>query len=241
MVRFYLDWRAAASPLLFPPFQRDHLSDDAVDDMAQYIIQQGKAFYDDILAHPEKHKAIDENAGSAYGSVISSMFSDRFHEEIGLIVARMEAALHGQQRIAEPGPPHAKGPPQPAGMGLSPKFWPIIAAAAGDKAKLAAEMQKLGKGGMLRFYLDWRAAARPLHVPPFQRDGLSDDAVDDIAQYIIQQGKAFYEDILAHPEKHKAIDENAGSAYGTVITDIFYERFHEEIGPIVGRMEAALD
>jgi hypothetical protein len=122
------------------------------------------------------------------------------------------------------------------GTDVAPTFWPIIAAAAGDKTKLAAELQKLDKGGMVRFYMDWRAAAEPLHGRRFQRDGLSDDAVDDIAQYVIQQGKAFYGDIVAHPKKHKAIDENAGSPYGSVIDRVFYDRFHEEIGLIAARV-----
>jgi hypothetical protein len=55
---------------------------DSQEELAWYVIAQGKAFYDDVLAHPDKFPEEQGPAGRGFRGMIANVYRERFGEEV---------------------------------------------------------------------------------------------------------------------------------------------------------------
>ncbi len=115
---------------------------------------------------------------------------------------------------------------------VSEWFWSIVEQARGNRARLDALMQQMSREEIIRFGQEFENASMELLGPPFIRymSVPSEDGMRDIAERVISQGKEFYHEVLAHPERIPAsmegVDEFLSSLSG-VADDVLWERFRE--------------
>ena len=110
-------------------------------------------------------------------------------------------------------------------------FWSIIAAAQGDRDRLRTELMKLGKEEVRGFQEEFLDLAGELTVPPF--DAFveeSEDGLTDVAEWVVSQGKAMYEAVLADPASIPHTVEGKGREILSGVAPLVYEdRFAEPL------------
>jgi hypothetical protein len=112
-------------------------------------------------------------------------------------------------------------------MTLHPAFWSTIDAAHRDKKQLRALIEPMSRAELLALYRDFIDAAGRLRKPPFD-DEESDDN-QERSWWVVAQGRATYEDILAHPEKMPGDTTGPGIGFRGVIARVFAEKFGMEV------------
>jgi Protein of unknown function (DUF4240) len=109
-------------------------------------------------------------------------------------------------------------------------FWQAIAAADGDRDQYLALLKKMNRTELCEFHVLYDRAANELTGPPHMDADASEDDVGDLANWIVAQGKDYYFDILAHPEKTPRTRTNdRGVGFFGAISRAYYELFGEEM------------
>jgi hypothetical protein len=110
-------------------------------------------------------------------------------------------------------------------------FWDIIAEVREDDDSLRKKLQTMSRDEIAGFYQEFIEASTELQYPPYTDNlqGKSEDAIADIAEYVVSKGKDYYSTILNCPDRiPSAVPLNGPSFKGTALT-VFWERFGESI------------
>lgn len=115
---------------------------------------------------------------------------------------------------------------------ISDWFWDIISYAKEDRGVLKGALSAMDKDDILRFQEQFVDAAVELQEEPFT-DYMeeSEDGVEDISHWIVSKGKAFYADIIKHPENtpHSVTGNIDPILYG-VADEVCMDKFGESTG-----------
>lgn len=90
------------------------------------------------------------------------------------------------------------------GDGGPEEFWAMVDLARRDFAGFAAALRAADRRGLIRFAWWFEYYQGTLRRAPYvdtQDPDLSEDALDDLADEVVGRGKAFYDDVRAHPER----------------------------------------
>ncbi|NSL88409.1 DUF4240 domain-containing protein [Chitinophaga solisilvae] len=115
---------------------------------------------------------------------------------------------------------------------LTDWFWDIISKAHEDKAALREILLPMDRDDILRFQEQFIDAAVELQDEPFT-DYMesSEDGIEDISHWIVSKGKAYYADIINHPEKvPHSVFGNTKTILNGVADDVFEEKYGESTG-----------
>jgi len=110
---------------------------------------------------------------------------------------------------------------------LHPAFWSTIDAAHRDTKKLRRLIDPMSRAELLAFYRDFIYAAGRLRKQPF--DDEESDGNYERSWWVVAQGSATYDDVLAHPEKMPDDTSGPGLEFPGVIARVFAERFGMEV------------
>ncbi len=111
------------------------------------------------------------------------------------------------------------------------EFWDTIRRAAGSRDTLRDIMTQASQEEVLAFAEDFTEAATQLKDEPFLQyvgPNTSEDGMDDIANWVVSQGKEAYTQVWQHPEtipKHIDVGDPANLYY--VAESVYYKRFGE--------------
>ena len=117
---------------------------------------------------------------------------------------------------------------------ISDWFWRIVDEAGRDRGRLRALLESMPREDVIRFDRAFRDAAMALTEPPYSdhMGDLSEDGVQDVTEWVVSQGKAFYSEVWAHPERIPAQLDGPPSRIGSfsgVADNVFSDRFDEVI------------
>lgn len=111
------------------------------------------------------------------------------------------------------------------------QFWDIIRRAAGSRDALRDIMMQASREEILAFVQSFTEAATELKDDPFLQHtapGTSEDGMDDIADWVVSQGKEAYRRVWEHSEtipKHIDVGDSANLHF--IAEDVYEERFGE--------------
>lgn len=111
---------------------------------------------------------------------------------------------------------------------ISDWFWAMIDAARGSREMLEAKLYKLEKEEIIRFHHEFLDAAVELTDGPFLEqldESTSEDTLQDLAEWVVSQGKQFYIEVWKDPRRIADIDLRKGVTYSSVADNVFWERF----------------
>jgi hypothetical protein len=111
-------------------------------------------------------------------------------------------------------------------------FWDLVNAAQGDNEKFRALIADLPKERLREMYDQFNALAHqlftPKHLAKFGSDA-SEDAWMDVANMVVSKGEDYYWDVYEDPEKTPGRDQVRGRSFGSVLVQVFADRFGEWI------------
>ena len=114
---------------------------------------------------------------------------------------------------------------------LPDEFWDIIRRSAGNKDTLRDIMTQLSREQIFEFAQSFTEAATQLKDDPFLQyvaPNTSEDDMDDIANWVVSQGKEAYRQVWENPETvPKHIDVDAPDNLYYIAESIYYKRFGE--------------
>lgn len=116
---------------------------------------------------------------------------------------------------------------------ISEWFWEIVARSQTDRAKLAAILETLSKDELVRFEDEFEEAAAQLRDEPFARfidEEASEDMVQDVASFVVSQGKHYYANVWSNPEVIPAqVDAGDPRILSGVADGVHWRRFNRGI------------
>jgi len=116
---------------------------------------------------------------------------------------------------------------------ISDWFWSLIERAEGDPDSLRATLEDLSSEDLVRFEDEFQHAAaqiRARRFQPYLHPDLSEDGAQDVANFVVSQGRAFYTDVWRDPSHIPArVDEDDPRILSGIAGDVHYEKFDEEI------------
>jgi hypothetical protein len=101
------------------------------------------------------------------------------------------------------------------------EFWRAIEEARQDRMKFREILQKMNRGNILRFYWTYAELAIRIRTKRFSQHAdpdLSEDGMDELANWVVAQGRDYYRNIILHPEKIPASKSDVGFMSDIVIT-----------------------
>lgn len=112
-------------------------------------------------------------------------------------------------------------------------FWDLIAQAQQDREQYRARLKEMDRETLVRLFHTFELAAEELKGEPYighLSPKLSEDGVDDVAQWVVAQGKDAYTQIIEHPE---SIPSRVDSPPGFLddVVEEHYERYDEPPPP----------
>ncbi|CAN0354164.1 unnamed protein product [Phaeothamnion confervicola] len=110
-------------------------------------------------------------------------------------------------------------------------LWDVLKEAHGTPEGLRTTLMKLDKEEIAVFYTEFLHASSNLRASSLNSHLVteSDDVRKDTYEFIVAQGKDFYDDILNHPERcPQDVDSNDVWVKGIAI-GVYWDRFHEHI------------
>lgn len=86
---------------------------------------------------------------------------------------------------------------------LSDWFWDVVASAGDDSERMRAILEELDLAQLRRFHEELEDAVCELLDEPFTRfmTNESEDGAVDVAYWAVSQGREYYRDLFAHPDK----------------------------------------
>ena len=115
-------------------------------------------------------------------------------------------------------------------------FWDWIALAKEDSQQFAAQLQSASREKLLKFIWTFEEVAAEFKYEPYVNyvsDALSEDGIDDLAQWIVERGRAYVYDVFDDPAgMPQRVDHPDG--YLSKAVRAYYKRFG---GPVPLRPE----
>jgi len=116
---------------------------------------------------------------------------------------------------------------------ISPWFWGVVAKANKSRDKLQEMLHEMNREDIIRFQNEFQEAAIQLADEPFieyMDEGISEDGVQDVAEWVVSQGKEFYSDVWDNPENvPETVEAGDSSTFSSVADNVFWDRFNEAI------------
>jgi hypothetical protein len=115
------------------------------------------------------------------------------------------------------------------GLGPSLWFWNIVDRATRSRERLRKLLEGFGSKDLRRFDEEFQQAMAELKDTPFLERidaDQSEDGIDDIARWVVSQGRAFYFEVRRHPEKiPRRLDSRKAEMLSGVADAAHYARF----------------
>jgi hypothetical protein len=110
---------------------------------------------------------------------------------------------------------------------ISDWFWSIIDDARGSRQAMESRLHHLEKDEITRFQNEFLEAAVQLADEPFlvHLGDISEDTMQDVAEWVVSQGKQFYVDVWNSPKRIAEVDIRKGVTYSGVAVNVYLERF----------------
>lgn len=111
------------------------------------------------------------------------------------------------------------------------EFWKLIDLARTDYEAFVAALRTMEREDLVRFYWTYEDAAAELKEEPYidnMSPDISEDGIDDVAQWVVAQGKKFYLDVIQEPNKVPLRVDSAPEILGEVVI-VFDDRYDEPI------------
>lgn len=111
---------------------------------------------------------------------------------------------------------------------ISDWFWSIIDDAACSRQALESRLHQLERDEVIRFQDEFLEAAVQLTDEPFLvhlGDYVSEDTMQDLAEWVVSQGKRFYVDVWNSPQRIADVNVREGVTYAGVAANVYWGRF----------------
>ncbi|HEX2570471.1 MAG TPA: hypothetical protein VH877_13015 [Polyangia bacterium] len=109
-------------------------------------------------------------------------------------------------------------------------FWELIEKAGRDRHKLRELLLPLSRGELYDFHVLFGRLASMLMGPPYAAPDATEDAEEDIAEWVVAQGKDYYFDVYKNPEKtpHTLPNKN-GIGFVSTVLNVYHHLFGEDL------------
>jgi hypothetical protein len=116
---------------------------------------------------------------------------------------------------------------------ISDWFWSIIEQSEGSRDKLRLILRNMDKNQIYRFQDEFLEASIQLQDEPFNKyisPEISEDGEQDISNWVVSQGRKFYEFVWKNPSKipYQIDIENPNNLFG-IADEVYEEKFGEEL------------
>ena len=114
---------------------------------------------------------------------------------------------------------------------FSEAFWELLRQAGGDPDALERILRSMPRETVADYYHEFNRAVANLwdsDVPDYFGDH-SEDTQKEIMEYTVGQGKEFYADVLAHPDRAPIGEHLDAAAFRGAALVVYWERFGEDI------------
>lgn len=84
------------------------------------------------------------------------------------------------------------------------EMWRAVEVARESHARFLGLLKKMSREELFRFYWGYRGAAGELRDAPYtdyMDQALSEDGIEEIAHWVVAQGKEAYDGVIANPEQ----------------------------------------
>ncbi len=113
---------------------------------------------------------------------------------------------------------------------VSPEFWELLEIACKDRTEFSLRMMKISREHLLQFIWTFGELAAEFKYEPYNKHfspELSEDGIDDLAMWVIEQGRDY---IYAVEKVPSIIPQHADLKYSSLgaAMDEYYRRYGEE-------------
>lgn len=116
---------------------------------------------------------------------------------------------------------------------LPDEFWELVKLARTDSDRYLETLKGMDREALIHFYWMYENAAGEFKFAPYIEyvsPQLSEDGIDDVAQWVVAQGREYYWDVINHPDKiPERVDNYDPLDVLGAIVDEFDERYDEPI------------
>lgn len=115
---------------------------------------------------------------------------------------------------------------------ISDWFWDIVNESDQDENKLREILTGMDKNDIYRFQDLFVEAAVELRYEPFTNfTESSEDGIEDISNWVVSQGKAYYAEILKHPERIPySVEDRTNEIIAHVADEVYFDKYGETTG-----------
>ncbi|MGE7953536.1 DUF4240 domain-containing protein [Lysinibacillus xylanilyticus] len=115
---------------------------------------------------------------------------------------------------------------------ISDWFWDIVNESDQDVNKLQEILTGMDKNDIYRFQDLFVEAAVELRYEPFTNfTESSEDGIEDISNWVVSQGKAYYAEILKHPERIPySVEDRTNEIIAHVADEVYFDKYGETTG-----------
>ena len=116
------------------------------------------------------------------------------------------------------------------------EFWSLVDLGRKDKDAFVERLNSLDRRELIRFVWMFEDFASELGNERYSQHtnaSFSEDSLDDLWEEVVGRGRAFYEDVIANPEKMPADIDHSDPSHMMRYEagNVFHERYGEEIPP----------
>jgi hypothetical protein len=111
------------------------------------------------------------------------------------------------------------------------EFWQTIEIARASTLRYRNLLKKMEPRQLVDFYWVYESASAWLkdeRYVDYMSPKLSEDGIDDLAQWVVEQGKDYYERVLSHPEEVPRRAPERSKVLGEVVRE-YKRRFNDDI------------
>ena len=116
------------------------------------------------------------------------------------------------------------------------QFWTLILSAKQGIAALSKNLESLSQVELIGFAWKFEDLAGFLYDEKYHQNQFSEDYLEVLCDWVVAQGKEFYERVLNNPDQMPAevdySDPDIDILYE--VSNVYYDRFGKEIPPLEG-------
>lgn len=116
------------------------------------------------------------------------------------------------------------------------QFWALVELARTDFPAFVEALRNADRQELIRFAWVFEELASRLGGKRYRKytnPSFSEDSTDDLWNEVVGRGRAFYEDVIAHPQKMPSDIDYSDPSHKMryEASNVFFERYGEEIPP----------
>lgn len=116
------------------------------------------------------------------------------------------------------------------------QFWTLISLAKQDTAAFVKKLEGMSQVELIGFAWKFEDLAGFLYDEEYHQGRFSEDYLEDLCDWVVAQGKEFYENVLNNPDQMPTevnySDPDIDIPYQ--VSTVYYDRFGEEMPPLEG-------